>query len=527
MKLNIKLSLLAVFGSLCGIATAATSITPDMPSGEYDSIVNDSGALVTLENKTLTLTGTGDVFNQTVNNSATQIKGGSITVSNEGDVSVGKNADSKKNTKKTLVLTDGATVTGVGDFAVAVKEAGNVLAITNATISAETFSIDNGGCQGVNSVFAGPNAKISVTGEFATEDGPTGKSTAGAVFRMSGAGAEISADTANIGAVSNTSFAVEDGAKATFKTLNVGIGTVSGVQVDVLDATMDVTGGLSFGKDADSMGHTLVVSGESAALNHKTTSKVDIFGSGSDCHIIVKDGATFSFGGTRRIFQNVSESTLEFYNGGHLDSLNPINFGYGTKARDLDCTPNRIIVGQGGVIDAPNSGINIYSVNNELVVSNGWIHTAVTVGYAAGTEYNESTNVALVVQGRSPRVDLVSLKMAGASPRVRFELDREGYAWSGEFAERVAPVNITYKYGATLPDQAVLEADVRKLASERRGRPIPVITSEKAMTIPDAVLERANALGKAARHKYAFALSEDGKTLSVIPEYRGLAVILK
>ena len=527
MKRNIKLSLLAVFGSLCGIATAATSITPDMPSGEYDSIVNDSGTLVTLENKALTLTGTGDVFNQTVNNSSTHVKGGSIAVSNEGDVSVGKNDDAKKNTNKTLVLTDGASMTGIGDFVVAAKEAGNVLAITNATISAKTFSIDNGGCQGVNSVFAGANAKISVSGVFATETGPTGKSTAGAVFQMSGAGAEISATTANIGAVSGTSFAVADGAKATFATLNVGIGAVSGVQVDILNATMDVTT-LLFGKDVDTTGHTFVVSGESAELNHTTSSKADIFGSGSDCHIIVKDGATFSFADTRRIFQNVSGSTLEFYNGGHLDSSNPINFGYGKKARDLDCTPNRIIVGQGGIIDAPKSGVNIYSVNSELVVSNGWINTAVTVGYAAGTGYNESTNVALVIQGRSPRVDLVSLTMAGVSPRVRFELDREGYAWSGEFAERVAPVDVTNaKSGPTIPEGAVLEADVKRLALARCGVPIPLITSNYAMNIPNSVIESANAKGAAGRRKYSFALSDDGKTLNLTVEPRGLFFVLQ
>ncbi|MBQ0032507.1 MAG: hypothetical protein KBT68_06870 [bacterium] len=483
--------------------------------------------------KTISLTGSGTVFNQTVNNASTSVKGGKIDVSG-GNVYVGSSGSAAKNTEKKMFLSDGAEISGCGTFAVAGKEAGNILAMTNATISAANFYVSNGGCQGVNSVFAGRNAKISISGEFATEKEPTSKSTAGAVFRMAGADAEISAGTANIGAVSGTSFVVADGAKATFTTLNVGVKgyvEVSGVQVDVLNATMDVTGGLSFGKDADSMGHTLVVSGGSAVLNHTTTSKADIFGSGSDCHIIVKDGAELRFADVRHLFKSGTRgSTLEVLNGGRITATKSIYLGYGEKGAALDCAKNRLVVGSDASVTSTDGNVYVYDVNNELVVSNGVIATSgVYVGTDAKAGYNQSTNATLVIQGSSPKITGIRFSAVGVAPKIRFELARDGYSWLDE-PSRSAPIEITVSKAANainMVEGTVLEADVTRLAPARRGVPIPLITSDFAMSIPDSVIENANAKGAVDRYKYMFALSGDRKTLNLTVESRGLILVVQ
>ena len=176
-------------GSAATLTEGGTYVIPGSASAiSYPSLMNGTADPVVLDlmgnpRKTISLTGSKTVFNQTQNNASTSVEGGKIDVSG-GNVYVGLSGSATASTKKKMFLSDGAEISGCGTFAVAEKEAGNVLAMTNATISAADFSVANGGCPGMNSVFAGPGAKINVSGTFKTEDGPSPKSADNSIWKI-------------------------------------------------------------------------------------------------------------------------------------------------------------------------------------------------------------------------------------------------------------------------------------------------------------------------------------------------------
>ena len=492
----------------------------------YKTLVHDVAGLATIDltgepAKTITLVApaTSSGFNQTAANAEVWIKGGTVTFSQGGKCYLGN--DTAANSK--MILTDGATLTGCTNFVAATKQSGVVLALTNAAIKTWNFAIDNGGCPGVNSVLAGANATIEVSEDFSTEDGPSTKSKAGTVFEMAGAGSSLKVSgVANIGSVAGGAFTLGAGSAATFGTLNFGCKTTntagSDCMLTVSDATVKATG-VAFAKDAGVSGDRVVISGSSATFKHDGSKNTDIFGSGSDCRVTVANGATLEFTSARRLFKSVTASTLEFVDGGILSSPKPIHFGYGTTARPLDCVPNRIVFGNLGSYSG--EGINIYGVNNEVVVSNGLYQSVLVIGNVQDG-CNTPTNVALVLQGTSPRVDATQLRMDGVNPRIRFELAKEGYLWTDD---RAAPIVIANQ-GLALPESATFEADVSRLDPCLRGQPIPLISSSAAdLEIPDAVLARSNDLGAAGLYKYSFRLSDDRRTLYLLAKARGLFLV--
>lgn len=522
-------------GSDATLTEGGTYVIPGSASSiSYPSLMNGTADPVVLDLmgdplKTISLTGSGTVFNQAQINASTSVKGGKIDVSG-GNVYVGLSGSATKSTKKKMFLSDGAEISGCGKFAVAEKEAGNVLAMTNATISAADFSVANGGCQGLNSVFAGPGAKINVSGTFKTEDGPTPKSAEYGRFEMFGEGAELTAGAVEIGNRPGGVFSMGDGAALTTTgTLTIGNNEdgADGQTVSFDNAKVQVKT-LLLGAEKTS-GHLLDISGAQAEFSDTSTSKGDIFGTGDANRICVRDGAKLNFAEVRQLFGNGTRgSTLEVLNGGSITAAKSIYLGYGERGVALDCAKNRLVVGSNASVTSADGNVYVFGVNNELVVSNGEIRTSVYVGTdAKAGAYSQSTNATLVVQGSSPKITGIRFRAVGVAPKIRFELARDGYSWPDEPA-RTAPIEITVSKAANainMVEGTVLEADVKQLDPRLRGQPIPLIVSDFAMNIPDAVIESANAKGAADRYKYRFALSDDGKTLNLTAAPRGLFLV--
>ena len=548
-------------------------------SVQYKSLKSGAEGLTTLNLvgdpvPEVTLVGaSANVFGAGVPKSTLWVKGGRFTFPNKGYVYIGSSSSSTANTRKNMVLTDGAALVDCRYLVVAVKEGGNCLAMTNASVSAESFYISNGGCQNSNRVLAGPGSSISVN-NFTMEYGATSNTREPARFKMSGPNATLTvSSTALIGHVPGGLFELENGAAATIGTmscgniardsnkkitrqgdayniriadasltcsgtLTVGTDAVTGISFSgtnaVIDADTLVIGGTAGANDhtvrfADSTvrvkemslgkqgttGNTLTLEGAKTVFTHMFEKKVDIFGAGTGNRLVVRDGATLQFTYTRYAFQTTTGSSLEIENGG-LVVVNekPFHLGYGTTARELDCEPNRLVIGAGGTFSS--SAFYLENVNSQAVVSNGTLRTTSLCHIGCDTNSvktgcNVSTNCTLFVTGSSPVVDANgSFALMGEGSHLVFALPENGYQYTD--SGRAAPIVVGTS--ATFAESAEIDVDASALGDGLRGHKIDLlVTGSKSIALPDGVLARANARGAASTPQYV--LSCTSKVLSV------------
>lgn len=585
---------LCIFSGLIGIAYAeplpeggaavdavlstAGEYTLDGTSIQYKSLKSGAAGLTTLNLvgdpvSEISLVGASTpVFGTTVSNSTLWLKGGRLTFPNKGYVYIGSSSSSTANTRKNMVLTDGAALVDCRYLVVAAKEGGNCLAMTNASVSAESFYISNGGCQNSNRVLAGPGSSISVN-NFTMENGATTNTREPALFSMTGPDSTFSVTSdALIGHVPNGRFDLANGVTATFKTLTCGNIARSGTgavarrgdsyNIEVADSTLTCSGTLTVGNEAvtgfdftgtnatisantlvigatagsnnhivrfsdstvnvvelalgklDSTGNTLLLEGPQTVFSHMSTGKPDIFGAGTGNRLIVRNHAQLLFANTRYAFQTATGSSLEIENGGSVVvDAKPFHLGYGTTKRKLDCASNRLVVGSSGSFTCSNFFLE--NVNSQLVVNNGILkatgvcHIGCDPLVVSGC--NESTNCALLVSGTSPALDLGSMSVTGSCSHVQFTLPANGYAWTDSTRKAPIVVNGT----VSIAQNAEIDIDASALRDDLRGTAISLLvaTGTKAFTLPDAVLARANARGAEAYPQYT--LSYANKVLSV------------
>ena len=547
-------------------------------SVQYKSLKSGAAGLTTLNLvgdpvPGITLVGaSANVFGAGVTSSTLWVKGGRFFFPNNGDVYVGVSDKSTANTRKGLVLTDGAELVDCRHLVVASKEGGNLLAMTNASIAATYFYVSNGGCQNSNAVEAGPGSSISAT-NFTMENGATTNTREPARFTMSGPDARLTVSSdAAIGHVPGGSFVLENGATATIKTmscgniardssnkitrkgdayniriadssltcsgtLTVGTDAVTGISFTGTNATI-VASTLVIGGTADSndhmvrfsdskvnvvdlslgklntTGNMLLLEGAQTVFSHTSTGKPDIFGAGSGSRLVVRDGATLKFENTRYTFQTTTGSSLEIENGGSvIVKEKPFHLGYGTTVRELDCVPNRLAVGAGGLLSS--SAFYLENVNSQVVVSNGTLRTTSLCHIGCDTSSvsgcNISTNCSLLVTGASPVVDAgASFELKGEGSRLIFVLPANGY----QYADSVRTAPITVGTSASFAESAEIDVDASALSDELRGSTINLlVTGTKSIALPSAVLARANARGAVSTPQYV--LSCTGKVLSV------------
>ena len=510
------------------------------------------------------------VLGTTIQNSTLWVKGGRFSFPNKGYVYVGSSDSSTPKTYKSLILTDGASLENCHYLIVAAKEGGNSLALTNASISANAFYISNGGCQNSNRVLAGPGSSISAT-KFTMENGATSNTREPALFSMTGPDATFTVtEDAQIGHVPNGRFSLANGATATVKTMTCGniARNGSGVvacrgnsyNIEIADSTLTCSGTLTVGNEAvtgltftgtnatisantlvigatagsnnhtmrftdskvdvvdlalgklNTTGNTLILEGPQTVFSHNSTGKPDIFGAGIGNRLIVRDGAKLEFANTRYAFQTATGSSLEIENGGSvIVNAKPFHLGYGTTARELDCAPNRLVIGSNSSFECQNFFLE--NVNSQFVVSNGTL-TATGNCYIGCDSLvvpacNESTNCLLHVTGATPTLDLANLFVTGSCSHVRFTLSANGYAWMD--STRTAPIIATRN--VSFAPNAEIEIDASALSDDLRNQPIKLIAAKNAFSIPDEVLARANARGAESRPRYT--LSCASKVLSV------------
>lgn len=555
----------------------AGEYTLDGASVQYKSLKSGAAGLTTLNLvgdpvPEVTLVGASvNVFGAGVPNSTLWVKGGRIFFPNKGDVYVGVSDKSTSNTRKALVLTDGAEISGCRYLMVASKEGGNSLALTNASVSASSFYISNGGCQNANAVEAGPGASITAT-NFTMENGATSNTREPARFRMSGPDALLTvSSTALIGHVPGGSFALENGAAATVRTMSCGnIARDSNNKITrqgdaydirIADASLTCSGTLTVGNDAvkgisftgtnavvdadtlviggtagadghvvrfadskvsvkemslgklGTTGNTLTLEGSKTVFTHTSTGKPDIFGAGTGNRLVVRDGATLRFANTRYAFQTTSGSSFEIDGGGTVTMEKPFHFGYGTTVREPDCEPNRLVLGAGGTFSS--TAFYLENVNSQAVVSNGTLRSSSLCHIGCDTSSvsgcNVSTNCSLLIAGSSPAVDASgSFALMGEGSRLVFALPENGYQYADP--GRAAPIVVGTS--ATFAESAEIDVDASALSDELRGRKIDLlVTGSKSIALPDGVLARANARGAVSTPQYV--LSCTSKVLSV------------
>ena len=555
----------------------AGEYTLDGASVQYKSLKSGAEGLTTLNLvgdpvPEITLAGaSANVFGTTVPNSTLWVKGGRFTFPNKGDVYVGVSDKSTANTRKNMVLTEGAALEDCRYLMVAAKEGGNLLAMTNASVSATSFYVSNGGCQNSNAVEAGPGSSISAT-NFTMENGATTNTREPARFKMSGPNATLTvSSTALIGHVPGGLFELENGAAATVRTmscgnvatdsngkitrkgdsynvriadasltcsgtLTVGADAVTGISFTgtnaVIDADTLVIGGTAGANDhvvrfADSKvtvkelslgklgttGNTLTLEGAKTVFTHTSTGKPDIFGAGTGNRLVVRDGATLQFANTRYTFQTTSGSSFEIDGGGSVTMEKPFHFGYGTTAREMDCAPNRLVVGADGSF--ASSAFYVEGMNSQVIVSNGTLRTTSLCHVGCDTnsvsKCNVSTNCTLFVTGSSPVVDASgSFALMGEGSHLVFALPENGY----QYADSGQTAPIVVGTSATFAESAEIDVDASALSDELRGRKIDLlVTGSKSIALPDGVLARANARGAASTPQYV--LSCTSKVLSV------------
>ena len=191
----------------------------------------------------------------------------------------------------------------------------------------------------------------------------------------------------------------------------------------------------------------------------------------------------------------------------------PFHLGYGKTARELDCEPNRLVLGEGGTFSS--TAFYLENVNSRAVVSNGTLratslcHVGCDTNSVSGC--NVSTNCSLLIAGSSPVVDASgSFALMGEGSHLVFALPENGYQYTD--SGRAAPIVVGTS--ATFAESAEIDVDASALGDGLRGRAINLlVTGSKTISLPDAVLARANARGAASTPQYV--LSCTSKVLSV------------